>query len=227
MAFVFSPFIQQGMASMSMVGTTGLVCIPTAQVIPNGKMTLGMAYTDAKYSDYIPGYKQIAYFATFGYLPFLEIGLRLTQLPDFMAREAYGSTKDRMVSAKLRVIKESHLIPSLVLGIHDLYGNGIFNAQYLAMSKSMDLPILRLMSIHIGYSSNIIKYNKVKNYSMEGAFAGIEKVFCKYLTAMLEYDTQKYNFGLKISPLGDKIYIDVAILGLDRISGGMNFSFNL
>ena len=215
---------------MSMVGTTGLVCIPTAQVIPNGKMTLGMAYTDAKYSRHSPEHKQIAYFATFGYLPFLEIGLRLTQFPDFIEPKAYGSAKDRMVSAKLRVIKESYLIPSLVLGVHDLYGNAVkFNAQYLVMSKSTDLPILGPMGIHVGYSSNIIKYNKVRNYnySMEGAFAGIEKVFCKYLTAMLEYDTQKYNFGLKISPLGDKIYIDVAILGLDRISGGMNFSFNL
>jgi len=211
-----------------MVGTTGLICIPTAQVIPNGKIAVGMAYTDAEYSRYGPDYSQIAYYATIGYLPFLEASLRVTEFPN-LGRLNYHSQKDRMVSVKLRVIDESHYIPSLVLGIHDIFGNRsiIYNAQYFVISKMIKFPLIGSMRIHTGYSPNPIKSNKIKSYSMKGAFAGIEKELSKYLTVILEYDTQKYNAGLKIAPLGDRVNIDIVLLGFDRISGGMNVSFDL
>lgn len=216
------------MASMSMVGTTGLVCIPTAQVMPNGEIALGMAYTDPKYSYHGPESFQIVYCASVGYLPFLELGFRITQFPGFLEPKAYGSAKDRMFSAKLRIINESRYLPSLVLGVHDLYGHAVnFNAQYAVISKSIKVPLVGKAGFHIGYSPNPIKHHEINNYSMEGAFAGIEKALCKYVILMLEYDTQKYNLGLRIEPFDDKIHIDVSMLGLSRISGGMNISFGL
>jgi hypothetical protein len=226
---VFILSVPQGMASMSMVGTTGLVCIPTAQVIPDGKVAFGVAYTDAKYSYRGPESAQIAYYATVGYLPFLEVSLRLSQFPDYLELKTnYGSAKDRMASAKLRIMKENRYFPSIVLGIHDIYGDAVkFNAQYIVASKSINFPLLGLMYIHTGYAPNPIKFKKIMHYSMEGAFAGIEKVLCPYLTATLEYDSRKFNIGLKIVPLGDRVYINIAVLGMNRISGGVSFSADL
>lgn len=213
---------------MSMVGTTGLVSIPTARIIPDGKLALGVSYTDAKYSFYGPKYAQIAYYATAGYLPFLEVSLRATEFPDLAWSEAYRSGIERMASVKLQVIKENRYFPSVVLGIHDIYGDSIkFNAQYIVMSKSIDFPLIGSMDIHIGHAPNPIKSSKIMDYSIKGAFGGIEKVLCPYLTAMMEYDSRKYNIGLKIIPLGDRVYIDVAILGMNRVSGGISFSVDL
>jgi hypothetical protein len=62
---------------------------------------------------------------------------------------------------------------------------------------------------------------------MKGAFGGIEKALCKYLSAMLEYDSRKYNIGLRIAPLGDRRCINIVILGMNRISGGINISTDL
>ena len=213
---------------MSMVGTTGLVCIPTARIIPDGKLALGVSYTDAKYSFYGPKYNQIAYYATAGYLPFLEVSLRATEFPALAWSEAYRSGIERMASVKLQIMKENRYLPSVVLGIHDIYGvSRKFNAQYIEASKSINFPLLGPMDIHIGHAPNPIKSSGIKNYSMEGAFGGIEKVLCPYLTAMMEYDSRKYNIGLKIVPMGDRIYIDMVVLGMNRISGGISFSVDL
>jgi hypothetical protein len=220
--------VQQGMANISMVGTTGLVTIPTARIIPDGKLALGVSYTDAKYSFYGPKYNQIAYYATAGYLPFLEVSLRATEFPDLAWSDAYSSGIERMASVKLQVMKENRYFPSVVIGIHDIYGvSRKFNAQYIVASKSINFHLLGPIDIHIGHAPNPIKSKEIKDYSINGAFGGIEKALCKYLTAMIEYDSRKYNVGLKIAPLGDRICIYIVILGMNRISGGINISTDL
>jgi len=213
---------------MSMIGTTGLVLIPTANIISDGKLALGAAaYTDTKYGSYSPKYNRV-FFATIGYLPFLEVSLRATKFPGLEWSKTYSSATERMASVKLQVIKENGYFPSIVIGIHDLYGKSIhFNAQYVVVSKSIHLPLIGSFGIHIGDALNPIKSKKIYNYSMKGMFTGIEKDLCKYLTAMLEYDTYKYNAGLRINPFGDRIYIDVDLLGMNRISGAMNISIDL
>jgi hypothetical protein len=216
------------MASTSMIGTTGLILIPTAHIITDGKLALGLAsYTEAKYASYNFDYVYV-YYATIGYLPFLELSLRATKFPGLEWSKTYSSGTERMASVKLQVLKENVYFPSVVLGIHDLYGKSVqFNAQYIVISKSMQIPLIGTMGIHIGDALNPIKSKRIYNYSMKGIFAGIEKDLCKYVTAMLEYDTHKYNLGLRIAPLGNRIYIDVAVLGFKRISGGMNISVDL
>ena len=67
---VFIILSQPGIAAMSIVGTTGLVGIPTARVMPDGKVAFGIGYTDSEYSLYGPKYAQVAYYVTVGYLSF-------------------------------------------------------------------------------------------------------------------------------------------------------------
>jgi hypothetical protein len=215
------------MASMSMVGTTGLVLIPTAHILPDGKLALGIAYPGAKYGSYSTNYAHV-YYATIGYLPFLEVSLKATEFPGLEWSEAFHSAVERKVNVKLQIIKESCYFPSIVLGVHDLYGVYMnSNAQYIVISKSVQFPLIGSMSIHIGNAPNPIKLKNIYDYSMKGTFAGIEKGICKYLTVMLESDTHSYNIGLRIAPLGKRMNIDVVVLGLNRISGGMNVIIDL
>lgn len=216
-----------GIAAMSITGTTGLVDIPTAHIIPDGKIAFGIGYTNKKYSLYSPKYAQVTYYVTIGYLPFLEMGLRITHFPGKMEPGVYGSTKDRMASVKLRVIKEGRYLPSMLLGARDIIGGSTrFNAAYIVMSKCVHLLLLGSLDIHLGYASDILM-KEADHHSMLGPFAGLEKKLCRYLTVMGEYDTRKCSLGLRIMPWGDRTNIDLVALGLKRISGGMSISFGL
>lgn len=222
-------FVQKGMTAMSMFGTTGLVLIPTANILPDGKLALGISYTDEKYGKYSSRHTaQIASYATLGYLPFLEVSLRVTKYPNLPWSENYRSAVERMASVKLQVFREKRFFPSVVLGVNDLYGKSIqYNAQYFVISKLVNPPLLKHIGIHIGYAPNPIKSKRIYNYSLQGIFAGLETQLYKSISAMLEYDSKKFNIGLRIAPLADFIYINVVALGLNHISGNINISFDL
>jgi len=226
---------QPGVAATSIVGVTGLVDIPTARVISDGKVAFGVGYTDREYSLRSPKYAQVAYYVTVGYLPFLEGSLRITNFPGNMQSDTYGSEKDRMASIKMLLVNEGRYLPSILLGVHDILGvynsenpegNVNFNTAYVVMSKSLRFALIGSLDVHMGYASDVMM-KKASHHSMLGLFAGLEKRLCKYLMVMGEYDTQKYNVGLRITPLGEHANVDLVILGLKHISGGMSISFGL
>lgn len=192
--------MQPGIAAMSIAGTTGLVNVPTARVIPDGKAAFGMGYTDKKHSLYTSEYTQVAYYVTAGYLPFLEASLRITVFPGMPFSGDYGSDKDRMVSVKLRAIDESRYLPSILVGGSDIYGGTVrFNSLYIVMSKSIHLPILGISDVNLGYASDLME---AQHHSMVGVFGGLEMRLTRYLAIMGEYDTKRYNVGLRITPWG-------------------------
>jgi len=212
-------------AATSLTGTTGLVNIPTAYIIPDGKMALGVGYTNKEYSLRGPKYKQMVYYATVGYFPFIECSFRISVFPGRMDIGNYGSDKDRAINIKLHALSESHYIPSILLGINDFMGTGLFHSEYVVISKSLHPPIINLLDIHMGYAANLIRKSKRSN--MSGVFGGVEIHLSEFLAVIGEYDTEKYNAGLRIMPFGDKVNIDIDVLGMKYISGGTSFSFGL
>jgi len=221
---------QTSSAATSLTGSTGLVNIPTAYIISDGKIAFGVGYTDRNYSLLGPKYAQAAYYATAGYLPFLEVSLRVTVFPGRIGPGKYGSAKDRMASIKLKLLNESRYLPTVLIGSHDIlttysYNDMHFGSEYVVLSKTYHLPFVDSLGVHLGYATKQIK--KAANYSMVGTFAGVEIKLCRFLVAMGEYDTKKYNAGLRVTPFGDKISIDIDALDMRRVSGGVSFSFGL
>ncbi len=221
-------FPQIASAATSLTGTTGLINIPTAYIIPDGKMAFGVGYTDKEYSQHGPKYAhaQVVYYATVGYFPFLEVTLRVTAFPGHMDTGNYGTDTDRMSNLKLRALNESRYTPSILLGVNDFMGSSKhFNFEYVVISKSLHPPFVDSLGIHLGYATNPIK--EATHYSMNGMFGGVEIHLCKFLAVMGEYDTKKYNAGLRITLFSDKISIDIDALDMRRVSGGASFSFGL
>ena len=139
--------------------------------------------------------------------------------------------KDRMGSVKLRIVNESIYLPSVLLGVHDVIGtlrkeSVNFNTAYIVMSKSIHHQFIGLLDVHLGYASDVMM-KEARNHSMIGAFAGLEMKLFRYLAVIAEYDTQKYNVGLRLKLWGDGTNIDLVLLGLKHISGGMSVSFSL
>lgn len=208
-----------------MIGLTGLVDVPTARLIPDGRASFGAGYTHKDYSLYSSEYAQVIYYVTVGYLPFLETSFRVTVFPGMPFSGDYGSDKDRMVSLKLRVMHESRYLPSIVLGGHDIYGETTrFNTLYVVMSRHIRLPVISDLDIHLGYASDLMD---AQYHSMSGVFGGLEMRLSRSFAFMWEYNTRRHNAGLRITPWGSRANVDLVALGLRGLSGGVSFSLNL
>jgi len=217
--------------TQSLTGTTGLVTIPTAEMPKDGEISFGTNWLNKKYLvlfDSNREYHGMVNFMTLGYLPFLEISLRLTRHLNFPASQAIG---DRMPSVRLRLFKENEFFPSVVLGAHDfmaVFGglgrSNNFNVLYLATSKTFRLDsFVNRIEFHLGYGTDWIK---ARHHQFVGLFGGVSLSPSPFIALMLEHDAEKFNCGMRISVL-DHVEVLVAFLNLDTFSSGISYKFSL
>jgi hypothetical protein len=148
-----------------MMGTTGLVTIPTARMQQDGTLSFGVSYYDKKYQEFFEGTKDIGMaYVNVTLLPFLELVMRLNRpIPsDYLA--------DRTPMVRLRMLKERKYLPAVVIGIHDLastesWGTVHYNATYIVLAKK-----LNDFDFHFGYAPEIMK---ARYYQLNGVFGGV------------------------------------------------------
>ena len=215
-------------AAQSLTGTTGLVTIPTAEMPEDAGVSFGVSFFSKKFQQYGRGqYDLIPYFANIGYLPFLEVGLRATRRRDLGRGEGLG---DRMVSVRLRLLSERNMVPALVLGVHDFltgsegYTTTHFNALYLVASRHLRVaPLASDVGLHLGYGTD---WMKARHYQFVGLFGGVSVSPTSYLTLMLEYDSERFSGGLRMTVL-DHVALLAAWQGFDVFSGGVSYRLKL
>lgn len=120
-----------GKAFATDLGTTGLINVPSARMMPDGD--LKVAYSSQK----IANITNLTYQAT----PWLETTFRYTVFnPDNPLRNTYNidGLSDRSYAAKFRLKKETNLYPEISLGIQDIIGTGAWSAEYLVASKKIN-----------------------------------------------------------------------------------------
>jgi hypothetical protein len=226
LALIFRP---QSSLAQSLTGTSGLITIPTAEILKDGEVSFGANFMNKEYFAYGDNkYHGLANFATIGYLPFLEISFRLTRKLDYPEPQAIG---DRMVSVRLRPLKESRFFPAFALGIHDfarVTGTVIptnnFNALYLSASKGFGLrPVIDRIDFHLGYGTDWIE---ALDHQFVGPFGGVSISPRPFIRFILEHDAEKLNCGLRISIL-DHIDFLAALIDFKVVSGGTSFRFRL
>ena len=212
---------QEGMAQ-SLTGTTGLVSIPTAEIPEDRSIAFGVNLVNRAFMDpYLSGqHHGRLYYVSLGYLPFLEVDLRFTRASNTPPR----SVGDRMVSARLQLVKEQTKLPALVLGGQDIMGTRKFHALYLVASKNVHLPRLDTpLGVHLGYASKILD---AQHHQFAGLFGGLSFSPAPFLTFMLEYDSRHFNGGLRtvvIEPLA----VIVALHDSGTLSGGVSYTLKL
>lgn len=207
----------------SLTGNTGLVTIPTAEMLEDREIRLGLNWLDKKYVPYAAGKRNVIvpYFTT-GYLPLLEVSLRLTRLATRHLPRSHAGIGDRMASVRLRLYNESEFFPSVVLGVHDPFGNSHFYSSYLVTSKRFQAAYTA-MSFHLGYG---IDRDEAKGSQFVGAFGGVSLSPMRHLNLMLEYDSEKLNCGASISLLGH-LDLLLALLNFDTFSAGVSYRFRV
>lgn len=111
-------------------GGVGLIQTPTARMAPAGDLSIN--YTDNE--EYRLWSVSIQLF------DWMESTIRYTDVrtrlysddPDFSGDQTY---KDKGIDVKFRLLQESRYLPQVSLGIRDFGGTGLFESEYLALSK--------------------------------------------------------------------------------------------
>ncbi|MDB9996297.1 YjbH domain-containing protein [Gammaproteobacteria bacterium] len=139
--------------SFSNYGTLGLIQNPNARFLDEGSLGFSWSHNDP----YLRG-SLIAY--PFSWLEvsyqYADINNRLySQVEKFSGSQ---SLKDKSFDTKIRLIKESQLLPQIAVGLRDLAGTGLFSSEYIVASKSLSKNLDLTMGIGWGgLSGQLIK----------------------------------------------------------------------
>jgi hypothetical protein len=222
LAFLLLSVSISGTEAQSLTGITGLLNAPSANMQKDGTFYMGANYLNRNYINaYGNGkYNCLIYYFDLTFLPFLEINFRNTRQlnnPDLT------HTVDRMLSFRLRVLKERKYWPSIVLGVNDLYtsaliGNQYFGAVYAVATKNI-LVKKNEFGATFGYALPFFKNNQ-----FVGFFGGVtfSPSFLRQLTLMAEYDSRNFNIGGSVL-FFKHLYFFALLQGMESVSGGVAF----
>jgi hypothetical protein len=214
--------------SQSLIGTTGLVTIPAGELIGDREVYFGTAAGNKRYNSWMPGeYHHYSYFATIGFLPFLEVSLRLMRSYQYSRGVGLG---DRTVSVRFRALQEKKHTPALVIGVHDVLSSVddpsvIFNnALYVVCSKNITLGKgFSKIGLHLGYGTNRMK---AARHQFVGLFGGVSVDVNRMLTLMIEHDAEKFNCGAAFH-FFRHIQIQAALMHFDSFAAGLSYAFRI
>lgn len=168
-------------ATPSLQGQSGYINMPNAAVEADGTFSTGYSY-DRPYG---------SFWATATILPFLQMTGRyvsVSGIPGFPVSEGdygknYGRYKDKVVNAKLQVMRESEWLPAVAVGATDLLGTQLFRGRYAVVTKTFGNP--KNLEISAGYGFK----------RPDGAFAAARwaPLSVPGLAFVAEYDAVDYS----------------------------------
>lgn len=223
-AFAFSAQLSFGQA---LTGTTSLVRVPSAEIPADGLIRISSGFL---HRDFVPLERNdrdiISYAGSIAFLPFLELGFRFNR--KLGAVDALG---DRMLIARLQVLKETRSRPALLIGLHDFIRSSEslttkFHAFYLVGSKGIPFPahwLLEGVTLHLGYASDILD---AQTYELKGIFGGVEIAETNFTETVLEYDGDFVNIGQRFR-VWKYLELLVAVQDFKQFTGGGSLQLRL
>jgi hypothetical protein len=176
--------------SLSESGLPGIIHVPTATTVPNGRLDIG--YNTTLDPNVFPGVtRQQNFNFAIGFLPRLTIGGRGTEAKDATGAELAG---DISANVQLLLLEDKSWWPAIAVGLEDIGGGAThFRSGYVTLSKSL---FGRLRgTVGFGTGPDVLK----------GTFAGAELALNRFVTLLGEYDTNAFNAGVRLFPLPEKL----------------------
>ena len=173
-------------------GQSGYINMPSAVVETDGTFSVGYSY-DSPYGQL---------WATANILPFLQMTGRyvsITGIPAFGTSDSdpeygkgYGRYKDKVVDGKLRLWAETEWMPSVAVGMTDLFGTELFKGQYVVATKTF------------GAGKNIEASLGYAHRRPDGVFAGVRwtPAALPRWSMVAEYDATDYQHDFRASETG-------------------------
>lgn len=214
-----------GLQSQSLLGTTGWLNIPTAEMQEDGTFYFGSSFIDKKViEDYGSGeHNVLTYYFDLTFLPFLEISFGNTRLLDYSS-DSY--TVDRRFSFRVRPLRERKYVPAIVIGAHDIYTsiakkaetNQYFSSVYIVATKHIPVKSSEF-GLTLGYGFNVFRVNQYV-----GLFGGVSfsPGFYRPLNFIAEYDGKSFNLGGNIL-LFKHLFVYAMLSDFRYFSGGLAY----
>lgn len=141
-------------------GNTGLLETPNARIMNDWSMRL-FFNKDEPYTYY--GVSTTP-------LPFLEANFHITQLngvDGFSDSPSYGDYKDKSLSLKILLNKETSILPAIVLGGDDIWGTALYTSKYLVTSKKIGY-----LDISLGYAKGRLGGENLSDFNRNSTNSG-------------------------------------------------------
>ncbi|NOT34416.1 MAG: hypothetical protein HOP12_09630 [Candidatus Eisenbacteria bacterium] len=206
----------------SFVGTTGFIVTPSATVIGQRNIEVGYGNLSQGASwDGRDAFPNEVWYATIGFLPRVELGLRWTVIPGLrpfedLAPDSRYTDADRMSSARLQLLRSRGWIPDVSIGIEDAFGTRRFHSTYAVAGWSGDIRPLR-WSLSTGYAPRAFDATR---HTLDGAFGAAEVSISSLASVAIEHDSERWNFGVGLTPWG-VIRLRAAWLDLEQPALGL------
>ena len=186
--------------SSSLYGPSGLFSIPVANVIPEGTFLMGIDFSSG-------GEKKLGNQGVFfthlnlGFFPKVELSFRVALAKDVFPLNvpSSGRGSDRMMSVQYKLAEEGGHIPSVVIGLQDIFTGGrfylwmpprrssaLFASRYIVASKTFRSKH-GTVRFHLGVGTG----------RLSGIFGGVEKSVGTRCVLTIEHDTSRIIMGLK------------------------------
>lgn len=189
--------------SQQLIGTQGLMNIPSAEMNQEGTFEGGVSLLQKKMTVDANDYYTGLYYINFTPFSFLEVTFRETLRK---TRKSASNPKkgfyqqDRSTTFRLRPIREreDRWWPGVVVGVNDIYsdhGNSEYAAVYGAVTKNVRLGGILNVGATLGYAHPIDKGS-----TYDGVFGGLSISPASFgnLRIMAEYDTRGINVGASV-----------------------------
>lgn len=198
-------------------GGTGLMQMPSARMMPEGELSLGVTNND----------EYLHYHLSLQLFPWLETTVRYTQVHDLLYSQNdsfSGDTEytDKGFDVKLRALKESNYLPEVSIGLRDFSGTGLFDGEYIAASKQIG-PFDFTLGLGWGYlgnranltgdKSSSIDCERNSDYNGKGGSFDIDRLFtgCTSIFGGIEYQTPYAPLTLKVEYDGNDYRSDFPV----------------
>ena len=218
----------------SLTGMSGLFMIPTADMMEDRSVLLGMSYLQRGYMKFSRSvwdqnyYDHRDHYITMTYLPRVELQFRWAYHLKHPRGNGIEMFMDRSVSGRVLLFKESKYVPAIVFGVHDpgreacFSTNRHYGANYLVGSKRVVVGVLDV-GIHGGYAFDIFGEPTL---TYDGAFGGVgvSSDYTPWLTLMAEHNSFRYNVAGRVV-LFNRVQLMAGLLDLKDLSGNVSYRF--
>lgn len=209
----------QAKAQVNVVGKPGAVLSPSAEWDSLHSLAFTFSYIPQAHAinNFMPQrrYTENIYSVSVPLTDFIRVNFNLTRLPEIPDRIGIG---DRHMDVSFRLLKESELLPSLVLVISPSLGVANFMSQdLLVASKGRDLGHFGRVVGSVGYAlpymigrppfperydlPDTFGFHRKKdmdNHYLVGFFGSVKWQPRDFVALMVEHDSQKWNMGLML-----------------------------
>lgn len=210
------------------LGTTGQMVIPTAEMQQTGTFMGGANFLPEQVTPPAFDYPTMNYYVNMTLFSFIELGYRMTL---YKMENVDGTTgyhnQDRSNTIRVRVLKEQHFLPAIVLGGNDLFSegdaSGYWGSYYGVLTKTLKGKNGDVIAATLGW---YIPHGKHPYH--KGPFGGLRytPAFCPELKLMAEYDRHGWNAGGAMR-LWKHLSVNVFTYKLTCVSAGIRYECTL